>query len=104
MDKTLCGKTPCPGICSRVCYCGAGLHRSHILGRKARERRERLHRIGKAHDAQMKRQYAMWLVPVLPLLFCLLLAVVTFTGLLVYGQSLRPEYPPPIVHTPAYWE
>lgn len=39
MPVSLCGKSPCPGICERVCHCPAGLARSHWLAGLYRNRR-----------------------------------------------------------------
>ena len=39
MKTSLCGKNPCPGICSRVCHCPAGLARSRQLAGMLRNRR-----------------------------------------------------------------
>lgn len=31
LNKSLCGKDPCPSVCSRVCHCPAGQARVHWL-------------------------------------------------------------------------
>lgn len=38
---SLCGKSPCPRLCQRVCHCPAGLARSHELAGMYRNRREK---------------------------------------------------------------
>lgn len=40
MKDSLCGKTPCPRVCVRVCHCPAGLARSHEHFAMYRNRRE----------------------------------------------------------------
>lgn len=39
MRDSLCGKSPCPRICVRVCHCPAGLARSRELAGMSRNRR-----------------------------------------------------------------
>lgn len=40
-NKGSCGRSLCPGICSRVCYCAAGKKRAAQLAAAYREKRER---------------------------------------------------------------
>jgi hypothetical protein len=39
LEPGLCGRLECPRVCSRVCYCAAGLRRSRrLLAERARKR------------------------------------------------------------------
>jgi len=57
MESSLCGRSPCPQICVRVCHCEAGLARSRWLLARQKEKRE----LSRTRAASKPRKAPAWL-------------------------------------------
>ena len=122
--KSLCGKYPCPGLCSRVEHCPAGQERVQWLwlvrkGERGQLSRRPLYRPSNlpkdqrpvrflpTHRAEQSkpmfsRSVRMISSPVFWLAFLLFVGLVVGIGLALNGGDFAPDYEAP--STPAYYE
>lgn len=124
LGKSLCGKSPCPGLCARVEHCPAGqdrvqwlwlvrrgergqLSRRPLLPQLHRPKSQRPRKLFKTHGTEQSkppytRNLRVLASPVTLLVILLFIGLVVGIGLALNGGDFAPGYEPP--STPAYNE
>lgn len=121
MLSSLCGHSPCPSICVRVCHCPAGQARVHWLWLLRRGYRvgDPVHpwqkkwyhpdenkpkRFYPTHNWKQQPVYGtsslkLWASPAILSIILVFMSIVIGLGLLIYGPSLHPYYEVPNIIT-----